>query len=128
MLQTISKILHLHSSKMRRNKKEDVQTLWQNVTSKVLATAVFILVANPLGVEEKAQGMQPFTFMLTTSYPTSSSLPIPICRFFGQNVNLKSFSLLTNEDHQSRVSSSVLEPMLSLKGCGVSNSGVKFLS
>ena len=102
--------LHLHSSKMRRNKKGDVQTLWQNVTSKVLATVVFILVANPLGVEEKAQGMQPFTFMLTTSYPFSSSFPIPICRFFGQNVNPKSFSILTNEDHQSRVSSSVLEP------------------
>ena len=75
--------LHLHSkSKIRRNKKGDVQTLWQNVTSKVLANAVFILVANPLGVKENAQGMQPFTFMLTTSYPTSSSLPIPICRFF----------------------------------------------
>ena len=58
VLQTISKILHLHSSKMRRNKKEDVQTLWQNVTSKVLATTVFILVANPLGVVEKAHHLE----------------------------------------------------------------------
>ena len=42
-------------------------------------------------VEEKAQGMQPCTFMLTTTYPTSSSLPIPICRFFGQNTQSVTF-------------------------------------
>ena len=113
-------LVHLHSSKMRRNKMEDVQTLWQNVTSKVLATAVFILVANPLGVAEKAQGMQPCTFMLTTSYPTSSSLPIPICRFFGQNVNPKSFSILTNEDHQSRVSIG----SLSISLCNLGSDGL----
>ena len=57
------------------------------------------------------------------------SLPIPICRFLVKMLTLNlSLYVLTNEDHQSRVSSSVLEPMLSLKGCGVSNSGVKILA